>query len=118
MALKVGLVRAAALCRRATPIPDHGIGPDRAGDVFEALLAQIGELNADLAPDMVVGRRRYADAVGLSDTLKPCRNIYVVTKDVMWLDDDVADIDTHAEGNTPVFRISACNFLDAGLEAA
>ena len=102
----MGLVSAAALCRRAKSIPDHGIGPDRAVDVFEVLLAQIGELNADLASDLIVGRRRDADAAGLGDALKPCRNVYAVTKNVMWLDDYVADIDTHAEGNTPVFRIS------------
>ena len=34
----------------------------------------------------------------------------------MWLDDDVADVDTHAEGNTPVLRLSPCNFLDTGLK--
>ena len=105
-----------SLCRRARSIPDHGIGPYRAGDVFEVLLAQIGELNADLAPDMIVGRRRDADAAGLCDALKPRRNIYAVAKDVMRLDNYVADIDADTESNTPVFRIGDCKFFDAGLE--
>src|ERR1700751_2561088 len=56
--------RAAALCHRANAISDCGIDPDRAGNVFEVLLAQIGELNPDLASDLVVGRRRDADAPG------------------------------------------------------
>ena len=87
-------------------IPDHGIGPDRAGDVFEVLLAQIGELNADLASDLIVGRRRDADTAGFCDAFKPCRNIYAVTKNVMRLDNHVADIDADTESNSPVFRIS------------
>ena len=95
-----------SLCRRARSIPDHGIGPDRAGDVFEVLLAQIGELNPDLASDLIVGRRRDADAAGFCDALKPCRNINAVSKDVMGLDDYVADIDAHTESNAPVFRVS------------
>ena len=34
----------------------------------------------------------------------------------MGLDDYVADIDAHTESNAPVFRITNCKFLDAGLE--
>ena len=84
------------------PIWDHSIGPDRAVDVLEVLLAQIGELDADLASDLVVGRRGDADATGFCDALKPRRNIDAVSKDVMRLDDYVANIDADAEGNAPV----------------
>ncbi len=108
--------RAAALCRRAKPIPDHGIGPDRAGDILEVLLAQIGELNPDLASDVIVGRRRDADATGFCDALKPRRNVNAVAKDVMGLDNYVADIDADTESNAPVFRITDCKFINAGLE--
>ena len=38
------------------------------GDVFEALLAQIGKLNRDLAADPIVNGRRDADAAGFGDT--------------------------------------------------
>jgi hypothetical protein len=31
--------------------------------------------------------------------------------------DYVADIDAHAESNTPVFHLADCKFLDAGLES-
>jgi hypothetical protein len=87
---------------------DHGIGPDRAVDVFEAPLAQVSEMSPDLTPDMVVGRRRDADAAGLGDTLEPCRYIDAVTKNVMRLDNYVADIDADTEGNTSVFRLIGC----------
>ena len=110
-----GLCALSLVCRGRS-IPDHRIGPDRTGDVFEALLAQIGELNPDLASDLIVGRRRDADAAGFCDALKPRRNINAVSKDVMRLDDYVADIDAHTESNAPVFRITDCKFLDTGLE--
>jgi hypothetical protein len=70
------------------------------------LLAQIGELNANLAPDMVVSRRRDADAARFCDALKPRRNVYAVAKDVMRLDNDVADIDADTESKAFVFRVA------------
>src|SRR5882724_6882693 len=97
-------------------IPDHGIGSDGAGNVFEVLLSQIGELNADLALDMIVGRRRDADAAGFCDALKSRRDVDAISKNIIGLDDYIADVDAHAESNTPVFRLSDCKFLDAGLE--
>jgi hypothetical protein len=104
------------LCRSAGPVRDHRISSDRKGNVLEILLAQIEELNRDLASNVIVGRRRDADAAGLCDALKPRRNVNAVSKDIMGLDDYVADIDAHAEGNTPVFNLTDGKFLDAGLE--
>ena len=109
-ALKVSRA-APPLFAGAKPIPDHGIGPHRTGDILEVLLAQIGELNPDLASDLIVSRRRDADAAGFCDALKPRRDVNVVSEDVMRLDNHVADIDAHAESNAPVFRIADCNFL-------
>jgi hypothetical protein len=77
-----------------------GVGssrPDRKRDVFQVLLAHIDELSRHLASDMIVGRRRDADAARFCDALKPCRNIYAVAKDVMRLDDYIADTDAHTE---------------------
>jgi hypothetical protein len=108
--------RALNLCRRARSTPDHGIGSNREGDVFEVLLAQIAKLNPHFAPDMIVSRRRDADAAGLCDALEPCRDVNAISKDVMRLDDYVADIDADAESNTPVLHVADCKFLDAGLE--
>ncbi|MFK4696992.1 hypothetical protein ABIF42_002586 [Bradyrhizobium diazoefficiens] len=102
-----------ACCCIAWP---HSIDPDRTGNVFEVLLAQIAELNPDLALDLIVGRRRDADAAGLCDALKPRRNIDAVPKNVMRFNNYVADIDAHTESNAPVFHITDCKFMNAGLE--
>jgi hypothetical protein len=65
---------------------------------------------------MVLARRRYADAAGFCDALKPRGDVHAVAKDVVRLDDYVADIDADTESNTPVFRIGGCEFFDVGLE--
>jgi len=51
----------------ATSMQDHGIGSDRARNVFEVLLSQIREFNADLALDMIVRRRRDTNTTGFCD---------------------------------------------------
>ena len=116
MAVKRASSPALGLCRRAMSIPGYGIGTNRAGDVFEVLLAQIGELNPNLAANLIVGGRRYANAAGLCNAFKPCRNIYAVAKNVMRLDNHVADIDADAESNPSIFRIGGREFFDAGLK--
>src|SRR6516162_2560408 len=68
---------------RARGILKHRIGPHRPSDVFEALLAQIGELNPELAPDLVVDGRRDADAVGFCYALKPRRDAHAIPEDAM-----------------------------------
>jgi hypothetical protein len=80
------------------------------------LFAQISELDVDLAADMIVNGEGNADAARFCDALKPRRDIDAISKDVMGLDDYVADVDTYTESNTPVLRLSRCKFLDAGLE--
>jgi hypothetical protein len=97
-------------------IADHGIGSDRDGNILEALLAQISELSPDLAPDLIVGRRRDADAAGFGDALKPRCDVNAVPKNVMLLDDYVTDIDAHVESNALVFRVACFKFVDAILE--
>src|SRR6185312_2293196 len=96
--------------------PDHSVGFDRAGDVFEVLLAQIGKLNPNLAPNVIVGRRRDADTAGLCHAFEPRRNIHAVPEDIMGLDDYVADIDAHTESNAPVLCIAGSKVVDAALE--
>ena len=103
-------------CRRARSIPDHSIGPDRAVDVFEVLLAQIVELDPDFSSNVIVGSGRDADAAGLCNALKPCRDVNAVPENVVGLDDHVADVDSHTESNTRPSVIRDCKFLDTGLE--
>src|SRR5205814_7194636 len=85
-------------------------------DGFEVLFTHNGELNSDLATDLIVSRRRDADAAGFCDALKPRCDVNAVSKNVISFDDYVADIDTHTESNASVFQLTDCKFLDAGLE--
>ena len=109
------LALARPCCRRARPVPHHGIGSHRTGDILEILLAQIGELDLDLAADLIVGRRRDADATGFCDALKPRRDVDAVPKNIVRLDNYVADIDADTEGNTLVFRITDCKFIECAF---
>jgi hypothetical protein len=97
-------------------VADHCKCSDRTSDVLKFLLAQIGEPNRDLASNLIVGRRRDADATRFGDALKPCGDVDAVAKDVMRLNNYVADIDAHTESKTPVFHITDCKFMNAGLE--
>jgi hypothetical protein len=80
------------------------------------LLAEIGELDRDFAANVIVDRRRNADAAGFSDGLQPCGDVDAVPKDVMRLDHHVAHIDADTESNPSVFCICGSEFFDAGLE--
>ena len=100
----MGSVSCCRLRPRGKSIPDHSIGPYRTRDILEALLAQIGELDRDLAANLIVSGSRYADASGLGNALKPCRNIDAVTKNIVALDQDVAEVDPDPEQHTPVLR--------------
>jgi hypothetical protein len=80
------------------------------------LLTQIGELNPHLASDVIVGRRRDADAAGFRDALKPRRNVNAVAKNVMRLNNHITDIDANTESNTHVVRFSHCKLLDTRLK--
>ena len=73
-------------------------------DVLEALLAQIGELNCDFAANLIIGRRREADAARFGDALKSCCDIDAVTKDVLTLDQNVSEINPDPIEHTPVLR--------------
>ena len=65
---------------------------------------------------MIVSRRRNADAAGFCNALKPRRDVDAVSKDVMRLDNNVANIDADTKRNTSVIRIGGRKLIDAGLE--
>ena len=114
--LKAGLARCCRCRARAKPIRDHGIGPHGTSDILEALLAQIGELDRDLASDLIVGGRRDADATGFGDALKPRCDVDAVSKDVVTLDEYVAEVDADPKSNTPVFHLAIDSLVDTGLK--
>src|SRR5262245_23689762 len=80
------------------------IGTYRTGDVLEGLLAKVGELDRDLAVDLVVCGRRDADAPGLRDALEPCRYVDTVSENIFAFDQDVAEIDPDPEQHLAINR--------------
>ena len=105
--LEAGCRRGSVLCvlRRGVLAPRQADDPkdaDRTGDVLDALLAEIleCELFQSLA-DLVAHGARDADAAGLGEHFEPRRDVDAVAKDVVVLDDHVAEIDADAELDPP-----------------
>ena len=96
--------------------PDHGVGANWAVNVLEVLLAYIDELNRHLASDIIVGRRRDADAARFCDALKPRRNVHAIPKDVIRLDNYVADVDADSKGKAAVFCVIRRQIANGVLE--
>jgi hypothetical protein len=78
------------------------IGTDRSGDVLEGLLAEISELDRDLAANLIVSGRSDADATRLRDTLKPRSYVHAIAKNVLSFDQDVPKVDPDPKEHTPV----------------
>jgi hypothetical protein len=64
------------------------------GDILQRLRSQIVVDNIDLAANLPVGVIRDADATGFRDPLKARCNIDAIAKDIVVVDDDIADVDT------------------------
>ena len=79
-------------------------------------LAHINELGPDLASNMIVGRRRDADTPGLCDALEPGRDVDAIAKDIVRLDDHVADVDANTEYKAPIFCLSGGEISNAVLK--
>jgi len=81
--------------------PEH---PDRARNVLDGLLAEIGEGQRKLVPDLIVCRAGDAQPARLAQRLQPGRDVYAVAEDVVTVDDDVADVDADAEHDALILR--------------
>jgi hypothetical protein len=75
------------------------IGTNGTRHVVQRQVAEIGELNALLAPDLLADQVRYHDAAGLGVGLQPGRDVDAVAVDILGFDDDVGDVDAHPEIN-------------------
>ena len=72
--------------------------------------------NVDVEPvaDLIAHRRRDADAAGVRHRFQPRRDVHAVAKNVVVLDDHVAEIDADAKdqaaarGGTSSFRRAIC----------
>ena len=86
-------------CIRREPHPKD---VDRAGDVLDVLLADI--LKGDVVEpvvDLIAHGARDADAAGLGEHLETRRDVDAIAKNIVVLDDHVAQIDADAELDPP-----------------
>jgi hypothetical protein len=84
------------------------IDMDRAGDVLHAMLAEVGEADRKLLADMLAHGRADADLAGLGERLEPRRDVDAIAKNVIVLDDHVANVDADAKAD-------ALAFIDVGI---
>ena len=81
------------LVRYVQSVDAHGL------DVLEALFAGIDEVGRDLALNLPPGVLGNRDAAGLGDAFDPRCDIDAVSKNIVTLDNNIANIDTDAEPN-------------------
>ncbi len=79
----------------------NAIRPHRTGDVFERLLADVLEGAIETPFDLVAHDRRNTDPARLGQGFETCRDIDPVAKDIVAVLDDVAEVDPHAEEDSP-----------------
>ena len=80
---------------RVKPNPEDA---DRTSDVLDALVAEILECDVvQPVTDLIAHRTRNTDAARLGEHLEPRRHVDAVAKDVVVLNDHVAEIDADAE---------------------
>jgi hypothetical protein len=79
------------------------IGAYRTGYVLEGLLAKISELDLDFAANLLISRRRDADAAGFGNALQPCCDVNTVTENIVALDQNFTEIDPDPEQHPTVF---------------
>lgn len=78
-------------------IEQHPVGVDQRVDVLDGLRPEADEADIDLAPNLLDDPVGEADATRLGQGLQARRHVDAGSVDVVAVDDDVADIDTHAE---------------------
>jgi hypothetical protein len=63
------------------------------------LLAEVGEYDGQLGPELIAHHAGDADPAGLSEPFEPRRDIDRVAKQILALDNDVADMYSNAEAH-------------------
>jgi hypothetical protein len=66
---------------------------------FDLLLAEIGKGDGQLGPDLVAYRARNANPAGLGERFEPGRDVDTVAKQILALDEDIADMHADAEAH-------------------
>src|SRR5215471_12272529 len=80
------------------PAPDL----NRSSNVLECLCAAVIKGRVNTIAQIFMHADRHADAAWCGDLLQTGGDIDAITKDVVPLDDDVADVDADAEGDAPI----------------
>ena len=80
---------------------------DRAGDILNRLLAEIGEGERELVSDLIIRRARDAQAARLAESLQAGGNVDAIAENVAAVDDDIAYIDAYAKNDALVLG-NAC----------
>ena len=76
----------------------------RPGDVLQGLFAEIGQRDVEASPHILVGRTGHADAAWRRDPLEAGGDVHPVADEVIALDQNVAEIDSHPVGEPSRFR--------------
>ena len=79
------------------------IDPHRLRDVLDLLLAKILKAQIHLAFHMIDDGAGHTDAARFGQSFQARCDVDAVTVDIVTLDDNVADVDSDAVGNSPVF---------------
>src|SRR5215469_7054544 len=70
----------------------HSIGTNRLGYVLDAVAAERAVIEGKLIPDLVVDGLGDADGAGLGKRLEPGRDVDAIAKDIVAVDDHIAEI--------------------------
>src|SRR5438876_2945206 len=89
---------------RCFPVQYNAEGADRARDVGNLMLAQIGKGDRQLIAHLVAHRAADVDAARFGKALQPRGNRDAVAIDGFAVAQHIADIDTHAEADLPLGR--------------
>ena len=79
-------------------------GAHRFSDVFQCLKAHIIVGEIDLAADLPVCVIGDADAARLRDSFEACRDVDAIAKNIVVIDDDVADVNADTKFDPAVLR--------------
>src|SRR5262249_27738987 len=85
-------------------------------EVLEGWLAGVRDIERHRVARVIEDCLGDAYAAWLGERLKPSRNIHAVAKDIIGLDNYVADVDADPKSDAPVLHIVGSKVVDAGLE--
>ena len=87
------------LTTKLNPPRPHGLG-----NVLQRLRPEVIPADLDFAPDLPIGVIGDANAARLGNSLQPGGNVDAIAKDIVVVDDDVADMDADPEFNPDIWR--------------